>query len=56
VIAISIVLIAQFSLLGVSDFRPTAHFGALSAIGLFAGQIFELLLMPALLGLRHRKR
>lgn len=55
VIAISIVLIAQFSLLGVSDFRPTAHFGALCAVGLFAGQVFELLLMPALLGLRHRK-
>jgi predicted RND superfamily exporter protein len=55
VIAISIVLIAQFSMLGVSDFRPTAHFGMLCAVGLFAGQIFELLLMPALLGLRHRK-
>jgi len=56
VIAISIVLIAQFSLLGLSDFRPTAHFGMLCAVGLFAGQVFELLLMPALLGLRHRTR
>jgi predicted RND superfamily exporter protein len=54
VIAISVVLIAQFSLLGLSDFRPTAHFGMLCAVGLFAGQVFELLLMPALLGLRHR--
>ncbi len=54
VIAISIVLIAQFSLLGLSDFRPTAHFGMLCALGLLAGQVFELLLMPALLGLRHR--
>ncbi len=54
VIAISIVLIAQFSLLGLSDFSPTAHFGILCAVGLFAGQVFELLLMPALLGLRHR--
>ncbi|MCA1978640.1 MAG: MMPL family transporter [Thiobacillus sp.] len=52
VIAISVVLIAQFSLLGLSDFRPTAHFGTLCAVGLFAGQVFELLLMPALLGLR----
>ena len=56
VVAISIVLIAQFSLLGLSDFRPTAHFGMLCAVGLFAGQLFELLLMPALLGLRHRSR
>ena len=56
VIAISVILIAQFSLLGLSDFRPTAHFGMLCAVGLFAGQIFELLLMPALLGLRHRLR
>jgi hypothetical protein len=55
VIAISIVLITQFSLLGLSDFRPTANFGILCAVGLFAGQIFELLLMPALLGLRLRK-
>jgi hypothetical protein len=28
----------------------------LCAVGLFAGQVFELLLMPALLGLRHRTR
>ncbi|MHB1144341.1 MAG: efflux RND transporter permease subunit [Thiobacillus sp.] len=55
VIAISIVLIAQFSLLGLSDFRPTANFGMLCAVGLFAGQLFELLLMPALLGLRLRR-
>ena len=55
VIAISFVLIAQFSLLGLSDFRPTAHFGMLCAAGLFAGQLFELLLMPALLGLKLRK-
>ncbi|MDO9221179.1 MAG: MMPL family transporter [Thiobacillus sp.] len=55
VIAISMVLIAQFILLGLSDFRPTAHFGILCAVGLFAGQIFELLLMPALLGMPLRK-
>jgi hypothetical protein len=55
VIAISVVLIAQFSLLGLSDYRPTAHFGTLCAVGLFSGQVFELLLMPALLGLRLRK-
>jgi len=55
VIAISIILIAQFSLLGLSDFRPTAHFGMLCAVGLFAGQVFELLLMPPLLGLRLRR-
>lgn len=54
VIAISIILIAQFGLLALSDFRPTAHFGFLCAVGLLAGQIFELLLLPALLGLRHR--
>ncbi|MHB1353115.1 MAG: efflux RND transporter permease subunit [Thiobacillus sp.] len=56
VVAISVVLIAQFGLLGTSDFRPTAHFGMLCAVGLFAGQVFELLLMPALLGLRLPRR
>ena len=55
IIAISVVLIAQFSLLGLSDFRPTAHFGLLCAAGLFAGQLFELLLMPALLSLKIKK-
>ena len=55
IIAISIILIAQFSLLGLSDFRPTAYFGILCAVGLFAGQLFEMLLMPALLGLRKRR-
>lgn len=55
VIAISVVLISQFSLLGLSDFRPTSHFGMLCAVGLFAGQLFELLLMPALLGLKSAK-
>ena len=55
VIAISMVLIAQFILLGLSDFRPTAHFGMLCAVGLFAGQVFELLLMPALLGMQLRR-
>jgi hypothetical protein len=55
VIAISVILIAQFSLLGLSDFRPTAHFGMLCAVGLFAGQVFELLLTPALLGMRLRR-
>lgn len=53
VVAISFILIAQFSLLTLSDFRPTAHFGFLCAVGLLAGQVFELLLMPALLGWRH---
>lgn len=56
VIAISVVLVAQFSLLGLSDFRPTAHFGMLCAVGLLAGEIFEMLLMPALLGLHRRTR
>jgi hypothetical protein len=55
VIATAVVLIAQFSLLSLSDFRPTAHFGMLCAVGLFAGEVFELLLMPAVLGLQLRK-
>ena len=55
VMATAVVLIAQFSLLSLSDFRPTAHFGMLCAVGLFSGEVFELLLMPALLSLRIRK-
>lgn len=49
VVAISLLLVAQFLLLVGSDFQPTAHFGLLTATGLLAGQIFELLLLPALI-------
>lgn len=49
VMAISVLLISQFLLLATSDFRPTANFGLMTAVGLFSGQIFELLLTPALL-------
>lgn len=60
VVAISLLLVAQFLLLAGSHFQPTAHFGLLTATGLLAGQVFELLLLPALvvlwsrLGIRKR--
>ena len=49
VLAISVLLVAQFGLLANSAFIPTAHFGLMTAVGLLAGQLFELLLLPALL-------
>ena len=52
VLAISVVLIAQFGLLAASDFIPTSNFGLMTAVGLLSGQIAELLLLPALLVLR----
>lgn len=60
VVAISILLVAQFMLLVSSSFQPTSHFGLLTATGLLAGQLLELLLLPALivlwsrLKIRHR--
>lgn len=54
VIAVSIVLVAQFTLLTASQFQPTADFGLLAAIGLLAGQLFELLLLPALIVVWNR--
>lgn len=60
VVAISLLLVSQFMLLGTSSFVPTSNFGFLTATGLLAGQIMELLLLPALLVLwaklkpRHR--
>lgn len=60
VVAISLLLVAQFLLLAGSHFQPTAHFGLLTATSLLAGQVFELLLLPALvvlwsrLGIRKR--
>jgi hypothetical protein len=49
VVAISVLLVAQFALLTTSEFQPTADFGLLASVGLLAGQIFELLLLPALI-------
>ncbi|MFA5243322.1 MAG: MMPL family transporter [Sulfuricella sp.] len=60
VVAISILLVAQFMLLVSSSFQPTSHFGLLTSAGLLAGQLLELLLLPALivlwsrLKIRHR--
>lgn len=52
VLAISVLLVAQFALLSTSSFIPTANFGLMTAVGLLAGQLFELLLLPALLLLK----
>jgi predicted RND superfamily exporter protein len=54
VIAISALLVTQFALLMGSDFQPTVDFGMLTATGLLTGQLFELLLLPALIVLWNR--
>ena len=56
VLAISVLLTAQFALLATSDFIPTANFGLMTAVGLLAGQAAELLLLPALLVLRDGRK
>jgi hypothetical protein len=53
VLATSVLLVAQFGLLATSSFIPTANFGLMTAVGLLVGQMFELLLLPALLLIRH---
>lgn len=49
VLAIAVLLVSQFALLACSKFIPTSNFGLMTAVGLLAGQVFELLLLPALL-------
>ena len=56
VLATTVLLTAQFALLATSDFIPTANFGLMTAVGLFAGQAGELFLLPALLALLHARR
>jgi predicted RND superfamily exporter protein/(2Fe-2S) ferredoxin len=56
VLATSLLLISQFALLGLSSFVPTSNFGRMTAVGLAAGQLFELLLLPALLLLKDGRR
>ncbi len=55
VMAISLVLVAQFALMATSNFVPTANFGLMTAVGLLAGQVAELLLLPALLVLKDAR-
>ncbi|MEO1766472.1 efflux RND transporter permease subunit [Thiobacter aerophilum] len=54
VLAVSVLLTAQFLLLTGSQFQPTVDFGLMSATGLIAGQFFELVLLPALLVLWYQ--
>lgn len=54
VVATSVLLIAQFLILTGSDFQPTASFGLLAATGLLAGQLMDLMLLPALLVLWNK--
>ena len=56
VLAISVVLVAQFGLMTTSDFLPTSNFGLMVAVGLLSGQAAELLLLPALLVLKDGPR
>lgn len=56
VLAVSLLLIAQFGLLSFSNFIPTANFGLMTATGLFSGQLFELLLLPALLLMKDGRK
>ncbi|WP_018873782.1 RND family transporter [Thioalkalivibrio sp. ALJ16] len=52
--ATTLVLVGQFVLLALSDFQPTAAFGLLTAFGLIAALLFDLLVLPALLVAAHR--
>lgn len=54
--ATTLVLSAQFFMLGLSAFSPTAAFGMLTALGLVAALIFDLLVLPALVIVLSRLR
>ena len=56
VMTTTIILSAQFLVLVFSQFVPTTHFGLLTAIGLVAALLFDLVLLPALLILIHAWR
>jgi predicted RND superfamily exporter protein len=49
VVTTTIILSAQFMILVISLFQPTAHFGLLTSIGLWSALVFDLLLLPAIL-------
>ena len=43
----TVILVAQFGILGFSDFAPSRNFGLLVAIGLASAWIFDMLVLPA---------
>jgi predicted RND superfamily exporter protein len=49
VVYTSLILCAAFGLVMVSNFLPTAHFGALSALTMISALVADLLFLPALL-------
>ncbi|MEA1050935.1 MMPL family transporter [Lamprobacter modestohalophilus] len=51
----TLILGGQFLLIGASAFNPTVAFGLLTAVGLVAALMFDLLVLPALLVLRCRR-
>ena len=55
IVVTTIILCSQFLLLSFSEFIPTAHFGLLTAIGLFMALVFDLLLLPAVIVLFYKK-
>jgi uncharacterized protein len=56
VTATTAILVLQFGLLSFSGFVPMKQFGFLTALGLLAALLFDLLLLPALLVLAHAAR
>ena len=54
VVITTVILCAQFLILTASQFRPTVEFGFLTALGLAAALLFDLLLLPAVLILINR--
>ncbi|SEK63260.1 efflux RND transporter permease subunit [Ectothiorhodospira marina] len=56
VTATTVVLVAQFLILGLSAFQPTASFGVLTAFGLLGALVFDLIVLPAVLVLVWRSR
>ncbi|MCF7977196.1 MAG: MMPL family transporter [Chromatiaceae bacterium] len=55
IVVTTLILGGQFLLIGTSAFNPTAAFGLLTAVGLVAALLFDLLALPALLLLTARR-
>ncbi len=56
VMTTTLILCAQFFLMGTSNFVPTANFGLLTGVGLIAALVFDLLVLPAILALLFARR
>jgi predicted RND superfamily exporter protein len=56
IIITTIILCSQFLVISIADFKPLRNFGLLTTIGVLTALLFDLILLPALIVIKHRTK